>query len=73
MVCLWGSGQGSEDRLRHWGLWDSIDMFLPIIELDKDHNNITLQGCTKVYFYFYKICGYVLALFLVAALAGLTK
>lgn len=51
----------------------SLDMLLPIVELEKAHANIVLDGLAPYYFYFHKIMGYVLASFLIAGLAGLTK
>ncbi len=57
----------------YWGLCYSLDMLLPIIELHKPNYDIQLEGCVRVYFYVYKIFGYVLASFLIAGLSGLTK
>ncbi len=76
MLTLHLSGQDVQDvthRMECWGLWYSLDMLLPIIELDKSHYDIELEGWVRVYFYIHKIFGYVLALFLIAGLSGLTK
>ena len=51
----------------------SIDMLLPIIELHKPYHEKPLDGWPQWYFYVHKIAGYLLASFLVAGLAGLTK
>ncbi|MCK4603476.1 MAG: hypothetical protein KAU41_02105, partial [Deltaproteobacteria bacterium] len=74
MATLYLSGQKVvAHRMKYWGLWYSLDMLLPIIELDKSHHDIPLDGWVKVYFYVHKLLGYVLALFLIAGLSGLTK
>lgn len=51
----------------------SIDLLLPIIDLDKRFSEITLNGWAKYYFYVHKMMGYVLASFIIAGLSGLTK
>ena len=51
----------------------SLDQLLPIIQLSKHHSEIRLGVNAMYYFYFHKIMGYVLASFLIAGLAGLTK
>ena len=49
-------------------------MLLPIIQLRKKNYEIELHGrWRRYYFYVHKIMGYVLASFLIAGLAGLTK
>jgi uncharacterized protein YjbI with pentapeptide repeats len=73
MLTLHLSGQDVAHRMKYYGLCYSLDMLLPIIELDKSHYNIELDGWVRVYFYVHKIFGYVLALFLIAGLSGLTK
>jgi hypothetical protein len=80
VLFLWGfgvltlhlSGQKAVRGMECWGLWYSLDMLLPIIELDTKYD-IAPEGCVRVYFYVHKIFGYVLALFLIAGLSGLTK
>ena len=67
------SGQEAAHRMKYWGLSYSLDMLLPIIKLHKPHYDIVLEGGVRVYFYAHKIFGYVLALFLIAGLSGLTK
>jgi hypothetical protein len=73
MVMLQRSGQDVAHRMKYWGLCYSLDMLLPIIELHKPNYAIELEGWVRVYFYVHKIFGYVLALFLIAGLSGLTK
>ena len=81
ILALWGSGmlilhvygQDAAHNMKYWGLAYSIDMLLPIIELHKPHYEIILDGFVRGYFYIQKILGYVLALFLIAGLSGLTK
>ena len=51
----------------------SFDLLLPIIQLYEPHYEVVLHGCAKYYFAFHKLMGYLLASFLVAGLAGLTK
>jgi hypothetical protein len=53
----------------------SLDMLLPIVQLDAAHNQLegSLAGGVKHYFYAHKLVGWVLASFLIAALAGLTQ
>jgi hypothetical protein len=53
----------------------SLDLLLPIVQLDAAHNQLeaALAGGVKHYFYAHKLVGWVLASFLIAALAGLTQ
>jgi hypothetical protein len=51
----------------------SLDQLLPIIQLSKHHDDIRLRIGARYYFYFHIVMGYVLASFLIAGLAGLTK
>jgi hypothetical protein len=60
---------GSMDR----PVFFSLDLLLPIIELHEPHYRIGLDGLAKYYFAAHKLMGYVLASFLIAGLAGLTK
>jgi hypothetical protein len=57
------------------GLAFSFDMLLPIIRLrEKHYTDVDLQpGYARYYFYLHKIMGYVLASFVIAALAALMK
>jgi hypothetical protein len=51
----------------------SFDLLLPIIRLREKHYQMDLNPWVRIYFYFHKIMGYVLASFLIAGIAGLTK
>jgi len=65
-----------EPRLLPYDIFPfSVSMLLPIIKLNKKHDDIVqhLPWGVRYYFYFHQIVGYVLASFLVAGLAGLTK
>jgi hypothetical protein len=55
------------------GLAYSIDMLLPIIKLREAHYAIDLKGWARYYFFVHRTMGYVLATFLAAGLAGMTK
>jgi len=53
--------------------WYSVDIAVPVFNLDKKHGAIDLsQGC-RTYFYFHQIAGFVLISFALAGLSGLTK
>lgn len=54
-------------------LWFSLDMLLPIIDLDKRFAEVALSGCPRYYFYVHKIMGFILTGFIVAGLSGITK
>src|SRR6266436_1669460 len=56
-----------------YGLTYSFDLLLPIIRLRESHYQIDLKTWARYYFYGHKIMGYLLASFLIAGLAGLTK
>ncbi len=52
----------------------SINMLLPIIQLNKRHENIEHDiSVVRIYFYVHKIMGYVLAMIIVAGLSGMIK
>ena len=53
--------------------WYSFDMALPLIELEKNHEEVSQKTWHSSYFYFHKIIGFILVSFLVAGLSGLTK
>ncbi len=58
---------------RLWCFIYSLDLLLPIIQLDKRNYDTHLGGWAKYYFYVHKIFGYVLASFIIAGISGLTK
>jgi acetyltransferase-like isoleucine patch superfamily enzyme len=73
-VVVWVKGAGrTEDRGLVWSVFFSIDRLLPIITLDKNHDDVELTGFALYYFYLHVVAGWVLALFLVAGISGLTK
>lgn len=51
----------------------SFDTLIPLITLHERHKQIDIAGRARIYFYCHRIVGYVLASFVVAGLAGLTK
>jgi hypothetical protein len=51
----------------------SFDMLIPLITLRERHKEVDIAGPTRYYLYLHRIVGYVLASFVVAGLAGLTK
>jgi len=53
--------------------WYSVDIAVPVFNLDKKHGGIDLsQGC-RTYFYFHQMAGFILISFALAGLSGLTK
>jgi uncharacterized protein YjbI with pentapeptide repeats len=66
------SGEATRHKIP-LGLAYSFDMLLPIIELRKKHSDIDLESWARYYFYGQKIMGWILGLFLIAAVSGLTK
>lgn len=53
--------------------WYSVDIAVPVFDLDKTHATIKLTERCAVYFYFHKAAGFVLISFVIAGLSGLTK
>jgi hypothetical protein len=51
----------------------SLGKLLPIVKLDKRHDEPISINWVQYYFYVHQLIGYVLAFFLVAGLSGLTK
>jgi hypothetical protein len=74
-LALWFSGEGQRIRYSYDInlLAYSFDLLLPIIRLREKHYQVDLKGGVGYYFYLHKIMGYVLASFLIAGIAGLTK
>ncbi len=69
------SVEGKKAGFRY-GFAYSFDNLLPIIKLREAHYEVDFAGgfrWERYFFYFHQIMGYVLASFLVAGLAGLTK
>ena len=65
----------------NWNLFCSLDLLLPIVELNKAHADFVMKDLADTtatawiayYFYIHKLFGWVLASFLIAGLAGLTQ
>ncbi len=73
-VVTWLDSEGrGKGRGPLWSLFYSFDRLLPIIELSKEHGEIEMLGPGKYYYYWHVLAGYVLALFLVAGISGLTS
>ena len=51
----------------------SLNKLLPVIDLPLHHAKVALGTASKLYFQFHKLMGYVLALFLLAGITGLTR
>ena len=51
----------------------SLDKLLPVIDLPAHHINVMLGDVSRLYFQLHKLMGYILALFLLAGITGLTK
>ena len=56
-----------------YGIAYSLDMLIPVVRLREYHHKVELHGWARYYFYVHILAGYVLASFLIAGLAGLTK
>ncbi len=69
---IWANAEGKKHS-KAWRLVYSVDMLLPILQLEKTNYDIHLNGCARYYFYFHKAAGYLLASFLIAGISGLTK
>ena len=69
----WVSGRAQFIRPHRADAGGSLDTLLPIFQLRKEHYDIDLEGFARYWFYGHKLMGYVLASFLIAGLAGLTK
>ena len=63
-------GENNKNGLPNYPIAYSFDMLLPVIKLREAHYAIDLQSRARVYFYYQKIMGYVLASFLIAGLTG---
>jgi hypothetical protein len=55
------------------GLAYSFDMLLPLVQLDKKHDDVELDPWPQRYFFAHKIVGVLLTSFIVAGISGLTK
>jgi hypothetical protein len=71
-VVLRVSGEGPRNKMPY-GIAFSFDQLLPFVRLRELHYQIDLHGWANYYFYFHKLMGYVLGIFLAAGLSGLVK
>ena len=62
----------TKERWLNWFFY-SMDNLLPIISLRDLHNKIDPPKWARLYFYFHKIAGWLLASFILAGLAGITQ
>lgn len=53
--------------------WYSVDIAVPVFDLDKTHATVKLTERCAIYFYFHKAAGFVLISFVIAGLSGLTR
>lgn len=58
---------------KSWCIIYSIDMLLPVLQLEKSNYDITLESLAKYWFYFQKTAGFILASFVIAGITGITK
>ena len=65
--------RNKKDTEEDLGIWYSIDILLPIVRLRERHYERELDGWARWYFFAHRIIGYVLTLFVIAGLTGLTK
>ncbi|MBI4526526.1 MAG: pentapeptide repeat-containing protein [Deltaproteobacteria bacterium] len=72
-VILTWSDQGPTPHAVLSRIFYTLNMLLPVIQLDKAYDNVTLTGYTQIYFYVHKILGYFIGFFIIAGLSGLTK
>lgn len=73
VISIWWSGERASESLA-WMVSYSLDMLLPIVELEKKFTKVIwCDPIPKYYFYFQQCVGYVLAIFIAAGLSGLTK
>jgi hypothetical protein len=65
----------NEARAEHmpYGLAYSFDTLLPLIKLRDRHYHIDIAGPARYYFYLHKLAGWILGIFIIGGLSGLTK
>ncbi len=71
VIVLRRYGENNQNGLPNFPIAYSFDMLLPVIKLREDHYKIDLKSGARIYFYYHKILGYVLASFLIAGLSGI--
>ncbi len=61
------------DRFPLFGLVYSFDALVPLVTLYKPDADVELHGWARYYFFLHRLLGWILASFIVAGIAGLTK
>ena len=69
---LYATGQRTKHGMT-LGLAYSFDMLLPLVQLNKKHDDVELDPWPQRYFYVHKLIGVLLTSFIVAGISGLTK
>jgi hypothetical protein len=69
---LYATGQRTKHGMT-LGLAYSFDMLLPLVQLNKKHDDVELDLWPQRYFYVHKLVGVLLTSFIVAGISGLTK
>ncbi len=69
---LYATGQRTKHGMT-LGLAYSFDMLLPLVQLNKKHDDVDLDPWPQRYFYAHKLIGVLLTSFIVAGISGLTK
>jgi hypothetical protein len=69
---LYATGQRTKHGMT-LGLTYSFDMLLPLVQLNKKHDDVDLDPWPQRYFYAHKLIGVLLTSFIVAGISGLTK
>ena len=55
------------------GLWYSLDMLVPFLQLRKEHYEQKLSGFCLYYFYIHRLAGFLLVSILLAAVTGVAS
>jgi hypothetical protein len=69
---LYATGQRTKHGMT-LGLTYSFDMLLPLVQLNKKHDDVDLDPWPQRYFYAHKLIGVLLTSFIVAGISGLTR
>jgi hypothetical protein len=71
IAVLKATGQGVKNGMPI-GMFYSFSQLIPLVSLDRRFEEIELTGFARWYFYLHKIAGYVIAIFITAALSSLS-
>jgi hypothetical protein len=66
-------GKSKESHPNVWCIIYSIDMLLPVLQLERRNYDIHPDGFAKYWFYIHRTAGYILATFIIAGVTGITK